>query len=215
MADLKTYTFKPMAGLTRWALILIAIKILCVAAFASGITVCMLIYPGQEEGIAAGLTGMAALLYIVLLIVSGIVSLIWVYGAMRNARALRPTGITNTPAWAVGWFFVPLANLYKPIEVMQEIWVASRGPLPERGYQKPSSLIIWWWCLNIVGNAITTIAGKMDGSSEGLSYKLTGPNIASVFGLMLFVISTALFFRLVQQIYRYQLANDIRVVDQF
>jgi Domain of unknown function (DUF4328) len=51
---------------------------------------------------------------IILLVVTGILFLRWVFRANESARLLGALEMKFTPGWAVGWYFVPLANLWKP-----------------------------------------------------------------------------------------------------
>ncbi|MDE0032024.1 MAG: DUF4328 domain-containing protein [Deltaproteobacteria bacterium] len=94
----------------------------------------------------------------------------WIHRANSNARALGARGMAFTPGGAVGWYFVPIANLWKPYQAMREIWKASAGPL---GWQRRSvsALLPCWWLLAIVGPStagwVTWAAGKgMDGIDE-------------------------------------------------
>lgn len=74
----------------------------------------------------------------------------WIYRANSNARALGAREMAFTPGGAVGWYFVPIANLWKPYQAMREIWKASAGPL---GWQRRpvSALLPCWWLLALVG----------------------------------------------------------------
>ena len=49
----------------------------------------------------------------------------WLVRANKNARALGARDMEFTPGWMVGWFFVPLANLFKPYEAVEELYLAS------------------------------------------------------------------------------------------
>ena len=50
----------------------------------------------------------------------------WRVRANKNMRALRPDGhFTFTPGWTAGWFFVPIANLFKPYQAVKEMFVNS------------------------------------------------------------------------------------------
>ena len=81
-----------------------------------------------------------------------LIYLMWLYQASNNLRHLRAAGIMNTPAWAVGSYFIPIGNLFLPCMVLQEIWRASdpdhvEGP---RSWEKaPASMMIriWWLVL--------------------------------------------------------------------
>jgi hypothetical protein len=64
----------------------------------------------------------AATLVTLALLPTTIVFLMWVHRAYRNLPALGAKGLEHTPGWAVGWYFVPIANLVKPYQAMAETW---------------------------------------------------------------------------------------------
>lgn len=68
----------------------------------------------------------------------------WVYFMNKNVRALGATGLKYGPAWAVGCFFVPFVNLWKPFQMMEELWKGSQNPKAWREIGKPSILGFWW-----------------------------------------------------------------------
>lgn len=70
---------------------------------------------------------------------------VWVAGANRTARSHAPDAVRDTPGWAVGWYFVPLANLYRPFQGMREIWLATRTHLDaDRDGRTPRVFTLWW-----------------------------------------------------------------------
>ena len=77
---------------------------------------------------------------------------IWVHRMQANSFALGILGLRYTPAWAVGWFFVPVANLWMPYRVMQEMWRANRSPADWQLDPSNRFLILWWllWLASIV-----------------------------------------------------------------
>jgi hypothetical protein len=205
----KQYVFKPMKTLTPWTLGLIVVKLIAMTVWTAGQTAYLFddgLYDVVEFPVS-----ISALLYILTWLVSGVVSLFWIYGAARNVKALRPT-LDLTPGWAVGWFFVPFANLVKPCTVMGDIAVSSKGPVDGR-YPKPSSLILLWWLPNIFGNIITSIAGRFQDDETLVG---TGPAyVAFTVGLALIVVGTAAFFKIVRDIHRDQLAINMRLATVF
>jgi hypothetical protein len=78
--------------------------------------------------------------------------LVWIYRAARNVRALGREGMTITPGWCVGWFFVPVAMLFMPYRAMGEI--AATSDAQERG-QVPTFVLGWW--LLFVGDRILSV----------------------------------------------------------
>ncbi len=79
----------------------------------------------------------------------------WVYRTNRNGRALGARGMKYTPCWSVGWFFVPIANMFMPYWVMKEIWQVSSPPSPMAWRQKTvSPIVALWWLVGIFSGMI-------------------------------------------------------------
>ncbi len=99
-------------------------------------------------------------------IVTGIGFLIWFHRAHRNLPALGAKNLEYTPGWAVGGFFVPILNLFRPYKVAKEIWKASS---PEVGvsdgvsweYAASSPLLGFWWGGWIIGSFLGRLAARL------------------------------------------------------
>lgn len=87
---------------------------------------------------------------------------IWTYQAARNAKSLSTLPQKISPGWAVGWYFVPLANLWMPFKSVREIWWRSAWPQVERA---PPILNIWW-ILWVACNILDRAAGKLLNSDD-------------------------------------------------
>ncbi len=73
--------------------------------------------------------------------------MIWVYRSTKNLGAFGCEGLRYSPGWAVGWFFIPLANLVMPVLVMTEISKASQPYADQkdwRSFPLPAVIPIWW-----------------------------------------------------------------------
>src|SRR5260221_38840 len=84
-------------------------------------------------------------------VVAAVIFLIWLNRANKNLAALKPQYVEFTSGWAVGWWFIPFANLVKPFQVVREVWCESdpdRGDektmLTTRLHQAPTYLGFWW-----------------------------------------------------------------------
>ena len=51
-----------------------------------------------------------AFVYLVVALVVVVLFCCWIYRANCNARALGAQGMSFTPGWSVGWFFIPIAS---------------------------------------------------------------------------------------------------------
>jgi len=152
------YQYKELAGLTRLAVI-----VLWVHALAKFLYGCGEAY-GDNVGIdtlspsLVLLIGLLAVFSLIALFVSIVLVSFWIYRASANAHAMGGD-LTITPGWAVGWYFVPFANLVKPYQAMKETWLASHfGGNWEAG--EATDLLSWWWGLWILNNILGNIAWR-------------------------------------------------------
>lgn len=98
---------------------------------------------------------------------------IWIYRANCNARALGGSP-SISPGWSAGWFFVPLANLYKPCQAMQSIWLESAprhsGAGGENEAADPvtggTALVVTWWAAWIAASLLGRISTRMNLRAE-------------------------------------------------
>lgn len=101
--------------------------------------------------------------------VSGIISfLVWLRRAASNVRALRPeAGFTYTLGWTIGWWFVPFLNLWRPFQVVHEIWHrsehATQGAPHQDWGKNPPTFLSAWWAAWITGNMLERVASRHEG----------------------------------------------------
>jgi len=89
-------------------------------------------------------------IHIAMSVIAWVMVLMWKYRANKNCRGFGAQGMRFTPGWTVGWHFVPGMNLFRPYQVMQEIWKVSTDPATWQK-QAGSTLIKWWWFVYLVG----------------------------------------------------------------
>ena len=86
----------------------------------------------------------------------------WCWRAAKNQQALgrRPERLGS--GWAIGGWFVPLANFVIPVLVVQDLWrgsdVAIERDDPRWRIADRSWLVGWWWGLLVV--AVVGISGE-------------------------------------------------------
>lgn len=108
-----------------------------------------------------------ALVMLLLYIVGGVIVLLWISRANRNAHAIGTLEMETTPGWAVGWYFVPFANLVMPFRSMREIGEASASALP--GAAPPSGALLGcWWACWLAGNIAGFVSVRIAWEAEGL-----------------------------------------------
>lgn len=90
-------------------------------------------------------------------VVVAVVALLWIRQASLNARALGAEDMRFTPNWSVGWYLIPIMNLWKPYQVMIEIMRASGEPVGDEPDQSTGMVTLWWvvWLVVIALNRVS------------------------------------------------------------
>lgn len=75
-----------------------------------------------------------------------IVWLVWQHRGHANLRARGVPGLRFTPGWAVGWWFVPFADLVMPYLTVRELWDNAGWPgTGQRMSPARRSVAAWWF----------------------------------------------------------------------
>ena len=100
-------------------------------------------------------------LWVLVFVATIVVWCVWQHRSHLAARDLV-TGMELSPAWAVGCWFVPIVNYFKPFQAMRELWRASLGA-PAWRTQSTWSVLGWWWAtwlgFNVLGSLQSTAGG--------------------------------------------------------
>ena len=150
---------------------------------------------------------LANVLSIALQVATAIAFLMWLHRAYRNLHALGVPHqqIDYTPGWAVGYFFIPLLNLFYPYRVVKEVWRKSDPTInPAEGYsaflpEAPMLLGVWWafWIISLSGDDIVyRFIDSAEESSEAMSWF----SMLLMATAILKIIAAALAIRVVREI---------------
>jgi len=151
--------FVPVQRLARAIMVLLSID--CLLSVYAGLSAALL----ASQAARATATDIAAFFQAVLLLATGICFFVWMYRMDKNLRAFGAEELQFRPGWVVGYFFVPIMNLYRPYQAMSEIWQASDpGPAActkagRRPIHPPALLGVWWGCW-LLWNIIEGIANQ-------------------------------------------------------
>ena len=96
--------------------------------------------------------GAATTVYLVVYVASAIAFLMWQYRVSQNLRRIGVYGQRFSPTWAIVWWFIPIMHLFRPYQVMSEIWRGSTATVQEAWNNAPvPALLGVWWILNLIG----------------------------------------------------------------
>jgi|GEM_PF-3950163 len=170
--------------------------------------------PGADALRAAGLSlilmsGMA-LIQLVMNIAIAVLFLRLLYKAVQKAQQFKTPFTYVSPGWAVGYWFIPLMNLYRPLDVVKALFKACAGQaggVPAAGEQ----LLGAWWAMFLLSNILATTIARMDidmSTAEGVSryaeYTLGCD--------LLFLAAAWLFWLVVQRLVQALAGNDTPAV---
>lgn len=120
----------------------------------------------------------AAALYAVALIATMVLVALWIYRAHANLRQADLAGLEFTPGWAVGWYFIPFACLFKPFQAMRELWNVSL--LQSDGFgQEADARLKTWWGAWIVGNILNNVGLRLQ-SMSGDEGRMIGYSVDAI-----------------------------------
>jgi hypothetical protein len=138
-----------------------------------------------------------AILTSVLFLVTGIVWLVWQHRSQSNLVAAGRVGLEYTPGWAVGWWFVPFANLVKPFQATGELWKASGGDDWRRARTWP--LLGWWWATWLASNVLISVSTFRSVETASVGELITDDQIGVV-GEAISVVAAILAVALVRSV---------------
>lgn len=130
--------------------------------------------------------------YLLNFIVTGIIFLKWIYRAHINARGFGAQGMTHTPGWAVGSFFIPILCLFRPYQAMRQLWQTSRDPLNWE-VQEAGAVLPVWWTLWIISSILGQVIFRMDAGTVDEIKTSTMVSISSdIVGVLLCLVAITL-----------------------
>lgn len=105
---------------------------------------------------------------------------VWIYGVFKR---LRQGGMQTkcSPGWAVGWWFIPFANVVMPMLVVKEAWTFLT--------RKGAGLVFGWWALYLLATLLQM--GWTGLTRSDLGYDPTTAIVFTVVGWLITVVQIA------------------------
>lgn len=182
-------SFVPSDGAARWARgLLFATLALAIVGIISGLLQCELVSRGvggisdAEASANDARQQIIGILQMVAMAANAVAFLVWFHRVHKNLPALQGRELKYTSGWAIGGFFVPILNLFRPLQVMREVWHGSNpttlerdqmddGPMVRNQLGTPALVGFWWGLFltaSFLGNLIFRLALSNDHSIDDL-----------------------------------------------
>jgi Domain of unknown function (DUF4328) len=206
--EISTYHFQvDPTGLTRllqW-LLWIGVAVACVALVDDVVEFVQVeigrVTPDQLTK-SDPIQGIIGLLQSGLGVVTAITFLKWVYRAYKNVQGFGAEGLRFSPGWAIGYYFIPILSLIRPVQVMSEIWRASYDP--RNWPRSPGSwLIATWWSLFLLYSGVTQVSLQL-GLQASTNDQWTLAAVFAILGDFFSLPLSIIVLRLVTEIYKRQ-----------
>ena len=128
--------------------------------------------------------------YLVVAIGLAVAFIAWLSRPVDNVPPLNRGTPHDSPRWAVGWWFIPIAFLWKPYTVVRENWDRLATPL-HHGRDK---WVLGWWGCWIAGTMISRLANGLASASNASYTELETAYADQMLGLGLLLGSAVLGF---------------------
>jgi hypothetical protein len=158
-------------------------------------------------------SGVAGFFFLVSLAIA-VLWIIWMWRAATNTRLFGLARQRFGPGFAIGGWFIPLANLVIPGMQMADISRGTPATAVPEGARRSTALVWWWWITFIVGRlAFLAIPG---GVRLGRIYRLSDLDTRvtlSIIGNVFVLVSAVLAILVVRRITTGQEAGAARLPD--
>lgn len=148
------------------------------------------------------------LLQVVVYIVCAVFFIQWFRRAYYNLHMVF-SDLSNGEGWAAGAWFVPIANLYLPYQIMKELYRKTDLALKHNmtGYTSAIDVAIvgWWWALWIINNIVANVATRISLRAESIDELLS----STILDMVSSVISVPAAFLAIKVIKEYSKIEDM------
>ncbi len=141
-------------------------------------------------------------LYLMIFLISAILIMRWTYVANYNAHQFGAQNMKFSPGWSIGYYFIPILNLWKPYQAMKEIWKVSKSPLSWES-ATASHILSLWWLLWIISSIMGRVIFNMSKNANELT-ELLNLNIITQISNMLDIVLAIITLLVINNIYRMQ-----------
>lgn len=102
--------------------------------------------------------GLASLVYLAVFIFTAITFIKWFRRAFYNLQR-STTGLQYTEDWAAAGWFVPVLNLFRPYQIMRELYTRT---IKLVGATSGTAHVGWWWALWMITGILGQVAFRLD-----------------------------------------------------
>jgi len=157
--------------------------------------------------------GFIAIVYTIVSLLSAVTFILWFRRAYYNLHQ-NVNHLSQTEGWAAGSWFVPIVNLYRPYQIMKELYLETKEFLIKNGITIRDSFTISnlgvWWTLWIVSNIVGQFIFRYSLRAETID-ELTISTVAEIVGSLIGIPLALITIRVIRDYSRVEpLLNEIK-----
>ncbi|MFI9120293.1 DUF4328 domain-containing protein [Streptomyces bikiniensis] len=126
-----------------------------------------------------------------LYVATGIVFIVWFHRLRKNAEVWAGDLQSRKPGWAIGGWFVPIANLWIPRGIAVDVWRASRWQPYAADGARELVLLNAWWTFWVADAIVDRVASQLYKRAETADAHITAASW-SLAGYLLDIIAAVL-----------------------
>lgn len=154
-----------------------------------------------------------AIVYLIVFFISIITFIQWFRRAYYNLH-LRTQQLRHSEGWAAGAWFVPIFNLYAPVQIMLDLYEESKSVLRKAGFTEefdlPKILIGFWWALWLLSNIVSNFSSRLGDDNFEID-KLINSTIGSIVSNILSIGAAILLITIIRKYSKVEpLLRDMR-----
>lgn len=170
---------------------------------------------GDQVSIWLMFSGLVALVLLPAFIYSVVTFLMWLFRVFTNLPSIGSNQMDFSPGWAVGWWFIPFANLVKPFQAVRTAWAESDPDVEVGGgflssvQSSAPTFVGVWWAFWIIGNIVSNLTSRLEVAAKPGEEAILG--YASIFESLIWIVATILAIKVVLAITDRQEARFARL----
>jgi hypothetical protein len=128
-----------------------------------------------------------AILYLIAYILSGVMFIMWFRRAYFNLHQ-KVKNLSFDEGWAAGSWFVPIINLYRPFQIMKELYEETKKTIVGKDnslqIDLPTNFLGLWWTLWIVNGILGQVIFRLSKNADSLPELITGTVLDLISGVL-------------------------------
>lgn len=137
-----------------------------------------------------------------------IIFMMWIYRANFNSRALGAQNMKFTPGWSIGYYFIPVLNLWRPYHAMKEIWKTGKNPGAWEG-ERHGAVLPWWWFFFLFSSALSNASFRISMKAKEIHELISATEI-TIASDMVSIPASIIALVLVGKIYKMQMSHVVQ-----